>query len=417
MRRWSYSLIILASILLQGCSSASSVSTINMAPHYNPSAQLLKPLYHFAHLNHQTSSITVTIPTYDLLYRRDANKAVFTSRFQLEIAISESPEGRRISHVEQSFTDSLWTDEQKNISRTLHFALSTGNIYWLHIKFTDQNSRSTRETVLPLDKSSRFSPAFFTLRVPAEDQILPYPFVSEVNQEIEIMHSEPGPLSLKISHYQAHENFPPAPYVITPLQENTPPFLDSTFTVTLRNGKAFITFPTEGIYRISDMNNPLSGFHIMIFNQSQHETISGDLLIYPLRYLSTADEFRNMVALAYPELAAERFWTHITGNPDRATAVMQRYNARVIEANQFFIADKPGWLTDRGLIYIIFGPPDRAFVRNDRENWYYNEKLNTPPTEFVFMKTLTPLGIVHYSLVRNSSYRSIWNNAVDRWRR
>jgi GWxTD domain-containing protein len=384
---------------------------------YNPSPQIIKPLYQLTHNDHLTSSITIDIPSYDLMYRRDANKAVFISRFKLEIAISDSPQGKRILHSEQSFTDSLWFDEQKIISRTHSFSLTTGRMYWIQVKFTDLNSRSSTQTVMPLDKSSRFSPAFFTLKDVSENQVMTFPFVGQVNRDMELMHTAGATATLKITRFKTHYDFPPAPYVITSPIDDDIPYPDSTFTLTLRSGKALLSFPTDGLYRLTDMNNPSSGFPIIIANQGHLEPSAGDMLLYPLRYLSSADEFRNMVAMAYPELAAERFWTHITGNPDRAATVMQRYNTRVMEANHFFIADKPGWLTDRGLIYIIFGPPDRAYIRNDRENWYYNEKLNNPPTEFVFMKTVNPLGIIQYSLVRNTSYRSVWNNAIDRWRR
>ena len=37
---------------------------------------------------------------------------------------------------------------------------------------------------------------------------------------------------------------------------------------------------------------------------------------------------------------------------------MEEYYGRVWYANEHFDAWQPGWETDRGMIYILFGPPD-----------------------------------------------------------
>ncbi len=56
----------------------------------------------------------------------------------------------------------------------------------------------------------------------------------------------------------------------------------------------------------------------------------------------------------------EEFWRR--RDPDPNTAVnefREEHFRRVAYANENFAAGKPGWKTDRGMVYIKFGPPDR----------------------------------------------------------
>jgi GWxTD domain-containing protein len=104
----------------------------------------------------------------------------------------------------------------------------------------------------------------------------------------------------------------------------------------------------------------------------------------PVRYLLTKDEddaFRTL--RSDPDRAAfiQRFWTR--RDPRTATPENEfraRFYRRVEEANRLF-RDSPrlGWMTDRGKIYILLGPPDEQEQlppsRGDRETilWTYRD--------------------------------------------
>ena len=73
-----------------------------------------------------------------------------------------------------------------------------------------------------------------------------------------------------------------------------------------------------------------------------------------------------------------QFWEN--RDPSRGTVVnelMDQYYYRVSYTNEHFASFEPGWKTDMGMIYILFGPPDdtqRSFSnggRNTYETWYY----------------------------------------------
>src|SRR5450432_4001989 len=55
----------------------------------------------------------------------------------------------------------------------------------------------------------------------------------------------------------------------------------------------------------------------------------------------------------------ESFWDRRNPNPDSEDNEFKDEHYRRIEyANEHFAAGMPGWMTDRGRIYIVFGPPD-----------------------------------------------------------
>lgn len=104
-----------------------------------------------------------------------------------------------------------------------------------------------------------------------------------------------------------------------------------------------------------------------------------------VRYLITTSERRSFLEL--PEAAKpafiEDFWKR--RDPDPATPVNEfraEYGDRLERANRMFVGEaKPGWLTDRGRIFLLFGPPtDRitqpmgSFAEDQgREIWTYGD--------------------------------------------
>ena len=91
----------------------------------------------------------------------------------------------------------------------------------------------------------------------------------------------------------------------------------------------------------------------------------------------------------------------------RARAMIHKYYSRVVDANNYFTSYHEGWKTDRGLIYIVYGPPKIVYRGKDIEEWLYGEKGNNNSIRLQF----------DYSLVKSPSYKEKWYNIVNTWRR
>ena len=80
-----------------------------------------------------------------------------------------------------------------------------------------------------------------------------------------------------------------------------------------------------------------------------------------VRYIITKQERKIFLRLLPEERKEfiEEFWKR--RDPDPYTEVnefKERYFQRIEEANKLFRGVKPGWLQDRGRVYILLGPPD-----------------------------------------------------------
>ena len=69
--------------------------------------------------------------------------------------------------------------------------------------------------------------------------------------------------------------------------------------------------------------------------------------------------FKNLSNDEEREAFIENFWLRRNANPDSPeNEFREEHYRRIAYANEHFAAGKPGWKTDRGHIYISFGPPD-----------------------------------------------------------
>lgn len=104
-----------------------------------------------------------------------------------------------------------------------------------------------------------------------------------------------------------------------------------------------------------------------------------------VRYIISAPERKIFLELPDTEKDAfiEEFWKRRDFDPDtEENEFKTEYFERMKEADRLFMGEgKPGWLTDRGRIYVLFGPPlDRIINSSARsaaercsEVWYYGD--------------------------------------------
>ena len=99
-----------------------------------------------------------------------------------------------------------------------------------------------------------------------------------------------------------------------------------------------------------------------------------------MRYIVTDEEYKLLKKTKRKEREKlfYQFWDDRDPTPGTITnELMDQYYYRVRYTNEKFAAFQPGWKTDMGMIYILFGPPDdmqRSFGQNTRntyEIWYY----------------------------------------------
>ena len=91
------------------------------------------------------------------------------------------------------------------------------------------------------------------------------------------------------------------------------------------------------------------------------------------------------------------------------------YN-RVLFANLYYTSDREGWKTDRGMIYMLMGPPAMVKKTEPREEWHYQSQNSRRYYKFEFTLESDPIKVYDFVLMRSENHRNVWNAAVQTWR-
>ncbi|RYU76435.1 GWxTD domain-containing protein [Hymenobacter persicinus] len=197
-----------------------------------------------------------------------------------------------------------------------------------------------------------------------------------------------------------------------PAAPRTLGLLDSLF---FRAGQP-LRLQRPGLYalRIRPGGPPLA---LLVENEDFPELKTADDLIRPLLYLTTATERDRLYNASNPKQAVDNFWLDVArDNQPMARQLIRTYYGRVAEANALFSAHKAGWMTDRGLLYIVLGPPESVYRTTAEERWVYRG-TTSGTTTYTFRPKPSTFAPEHYELVRRPEYEMLWYAAVEQWRK
>lgn len=200
----------------------------------------------------------------------------------------------------------------------------------------------------------------------------------------------------------------------------------------------FLFFPPQlarGIYRIHltvDLPSSAELAHDTALHEQRdlavlrpgfpHLTVL-DNLIDPLVYLAKNEHWDSLRLANTPQEKRRRFdsfWLSLAKNQQAAANLIKQYYSRVEEANRFFTNHKEGWKTDRGMLYVILGPPVSIARQFDREVWFYSYVDPDPLNTYVFKRVRAydeHSTMEHYILERQPYYDRNWQRSIERWRR
>lgn len=173
----------------------------------------------------------------------------------------------------------------------------------------------------------------------------------------------------------------------------------------------------EGLYYFRSDTTKKEGIGILATDSRFPKMTKPEKLVEPLRYMSTNQEISTIDKADDFKKSLDRYWLNLTsGNTELAKNSIKNYYSRVEEANQLFTSYKEGWKTDKGMLFIILGPPDRVQKSKDKEVWVYDRRANATNVNFTFNRKTNQFVDDHYELVRYVEYQPIWYPSVEAWR-
>ncbi len=232
---------------------------------------------------------------------------------------------------------------------------------------------------------------------------------------VEILHSSGLSNNLQLEFCNREFKLPPPPFsdniseVLSPIDlEEKKDFISNN------NSIEFIA--QEGYYRISNQPNTGMGHTWMASTSGLHNLTDINELAASLRYITTKSEYD--LILKGPEIkkSIDNYWLECAGSKERAKELIALYYSRVEYANRYYSSYTKGWRSDRGLIYVIYGPPRETIEDEQYLRWYY-EETGDDGIIFNFKKTYLPKVGWIYLLERTPNLKNSWENHVQQWRR
>jgi GWxTD domain-containing protein len=405
--------IILSYLLLVACSSQKVNQTSNDRL-YKKENNELNSSYLIYHINDSVSQLFYEISNETLVYKRTDTSNYFYCHVRLSLKISSENELNRIVDT----TVLVLKDRQseaivKDLKGDIYFNLQKGTNYYVDIEVYDVHRKTVYTHSEFTNKSSTNSRQNF-LVTNYRDEVL-YTSYYKPEDVVYIRSHRNREKLFEVDFFRPDFKLALPPFS----REQMPHFSykpDSAFSVYQVNEKIELSLPSKGFFHLKTNSSTKDGVTFFVYESSFPKIKNTEQMIHATRYIMSRKEFDNCMLSEDKKGAIDKFWLDISGSNERAKELIRKYYNRVQEANKLFTSFQEGWKTDRGMIFIVFGAPNKVTKRKNGEIWTYGEVGNPRSIVFAFTKIVNPFTDNDYFLERSEAYKVSWYEAVDMWR-
>ena len=280
------------------------------------------------------------------------------------------------------------------------------------VKITNNGTRRDFYYDVPVRNKSSFDYARFYLRDAGNERPV---FNANLPVGSTVKFASPQPVD-KIYGFKYSIDFDAAlpPMATSQMPVNKSMTIDSTFQIAPDQP---FKISEEGLYFFQDDTTALEGLTLRVTTRYYPKLAQIEDLYAPIVYLSTRLEYRSLNNSENKKKAMDNFWLKIAGTKDKAKRIIRHYYRNVELSNRLFTNYKAGWKTDKGMVYIVYGPPEEVYRNEFEEIWVYDRSENMSRLRFTFAKVKSIFTKDHYDLKRDRSYEKFWYRTIDLWRK
>ncbi len=396
--------------------AAKEPGVINLSNMYNPVNTRLHPAFTIYHDSPTSSLLLIKIFPSELLYSGtiEPNKLLGMVRLTYQLSDITEPEKPVVADSGRITYSFARENADKRFLTQVVLAAQAGKRYQLMVILKDLVRSEEILNYFYLDKISPLSEQNFMLLETVENNPVYQPYVVG-GTKFRLNYSGGAYDTVYVRYYGKEIPMPKPSFSMSRERE----FLETSDSIWILPFKNGLTYQLnyEGIYHFQLDTNHTDGLTLFNFGTGFPRIQDAEHMIEPLAYLASTAEYEALKKAANQKLAVDNFWLDKTGNVEKARELIRVYYNRVFFANYYFTSFKPGWKTDRGMIFIIYGPPQAVKVTTTQEKWIYYKNNFTTTVTFTFDHTPTPFALDNYTLQRAENYDSYWRQAVDTWRR
>jgi GWxTD domain-containing protein len=407
-------ILIVNAILLFGCVSQKPPGTKISASKYNPVAFVLHPKFKVFHENDQTSKIYLKCLTSELRFSSANEERISQALLKINYKVTNSLRGNDILDSAQTTVRINELANQTSIISFFKIKRFDLERYFMEINIVDYYSGKKSQSFITINNLDNDNSQYY-LSLKAGNNKPVFEEYFNTSDTFRIFHSETKEGELQVNHYSLKFDIAQVPY--SSISENELKFeSDSTYMIEFVGDNALFYTLKKGIYLMKAEKDKLGGIMKVNFNKNYPLIVmSGDLL-EAAKYILTNEEYDLIKNSNNKKLALDNFWLSISVNQEQARELLKIWYNRATYANLYFTSYKEGYKTDRGMIYMVMGPPDDIQPFDDAEKWiYYNSKEDTQ-LEFIFVQQLTSISDNDFTLIRETKYEPYYKKALKSWR-
>jgi GWxTD domain-containing protein len=392
---------------------------------YNPLKNSINPRYGVFNQSDQVSVLSVKFFNKDLFFSEANPRGVPMAMMFISVRLYNISLGGTLQDTAFYNLEIVKEKSRDEYLYKIPLKVEKGAEYIAEVKIMDKIRQHmiqafvTFNTLSDLNRYNFFAKGHFM-----QNEIL-NPVVRR-NEYFNLIYARKPIDTLFIHFYKPYTDIPYPPTMVLPEKpvESKP----DTIVPVLYCDTMPMMFPRNGIFLCSTGKDIEEGFSFFNFGSGFPAMTTPEDMIEPLGYIASEEELNTLRSNIRPKLALDDFWIGCGGNVDKARELIRIYYTRVLYANNYFTSYKEGWRTDRGMIYIIYGPPDKLYKSAEEESWGYRKPAVrsrwgsrfTPKEDYLFFdfkKRDNKFSDNEYSISRSETVVSYWDQAVLAWRK
>ena len=411
MKRGSIFLLVL---IIFACSTPRNTGYKPESKTYKQEPNSIHPEFTVNHVNDTISELNFKIRSKELLYTRPDginfySNALISFRLSSTYDTKDFTDSASVRLVDQNNNG-----EDKFLIGKIKVHARTLKNYFLRATVYDLNRNTDFTKVVFVQKDNDLNRQNFVVQSKETNTPL-FNSVLKTNEAVSILYKDKITVTLYVRYYNRDFALALPPFSeseIKPFQYQS----DSLFSVKLINGKVDFTPAQKGFYHFQLDTSKRDGLTLFHFSETFPEIKKIDEMIPPLRFITSKNEYADLINSENKKVAIDKFWLNCTNSSEHAKELIRKFYNRVKEANTNFTSYVEGWKTDRGMIYLIQGPPNVIYRDGTRENWIYGEENSINSVTYLFSKVSNPFTDNDYELERSPSFKQFWYTSVDGWR-
>jgi GWxTD domain-containing protein len=418
--------VILSVTVFNSCvTTQKATDTKDLSYLYNPTKSSINPKYNVFNESDELSVLSVKLFATDLFFSEANPQGIPTAQLMFNVKLYSVTGGRQlidtvaynVSIVKQKGRPEYVYDVQLKVEK--------GNEYTAEVRILDRLRLIVVQAFIPFNTITYTNRYNFKVLSHFDKNELFNP-VLKVDEYVNLVYSRQHIDSLYISFFKPFTGVPDPPSMILP--QKTLDYPPEKIVALPYSDTLAMMFPKPGIYNCTVGRDIAEGYTFLNMGQTYPAMRTPEVMIEPLAYLASPDEMDSLRYAVKKKLALDAFWIKVGGNVDKARELIRIYYTRALYTNFYFTSYKEGWRTERGMIYIIYGPPDKVYKTIDGENWGYrkpvvksswggNYSVKEEYLFFNFKKSESIYSDNDYYLARNETLVTYWDKAVASWRK